>query len=457
MSRKESSATEDSEFGKVLQINYERLQPERQRISLLPGKLRLIFGEKFHVNGNIDVLVRGILISSTPTNCKFQIGEFIDLPISYFPAVQLPAHLRICVGDESIADPITISSADDVMAIVGQKEIEIEGLALEGGVLRGNFVLRGNSVSIPNSYICINDFAVRSVVVEPPVARDSGGAMARFAVSVRSTDFVESGLSIDLYICGIPCPLASLSYGRVDPEGDHRRLTKLEEELRQARTAHTAQLEMLNVELERRLTAQHDRIDTFIEYLMSIMLDYMASEHQIQSDKTTFLQAISNIRQRSTGMETVAVPARTIRSATLEANSSHFTVGWYGLEQDDIGLFRWMGHVALISNPYPDLPIAKVELLIAQVYGAAEPLLRATADDVEFEVAETRMGDHYLITFSSPYTGEGVYANSFRIESFRSGCPASDKGETDTRTLSISALRANFSYAQSCGESSANG
>jgi hypothetical protein len=107
-----------------------------------------------------------------------------------------------------------------------------------------------------------------------------------------------------------------------------------------------------------------------------------------------------------------------------------------------------MGQTALVNNPYPSLPISKVDFLISQVYGAAEPLLRATADDVEFNVTTSKFGGHFLVSFSPPSGTQEIYAQSIRVESFHSGSPATDEGTTDTRTLSVSALKAEFHYRQ---------
>ncbi|MDR3717590.1 MAG: hypothetical protein P4K98_02235 [Bryobacteraceae bacterium] len=417
-----------------------------QHVSLLPQRLRLTFGAPCAIKGNIDVLVRGILVSSTPAKGRFEPGQHIDLPVNYFPNVQLPAQLRICVGDTEIAEPLAIKSSEDVMALAGQGEIKAENLSLEAGLLRGSLVLRGNAVSTPHAYIHLNGVVIRSVVVEPPVARDTGGAACRFAVPIRPADFVESGLDIDLHVSGINYPLANFSYTRGDPTAETQRLFKLEEEMRQLQKSAAAQVEMLSANFQRRLTLQQERVDAFIEYATSIVLDNCANAFETKSDPAAFLQALAEARSRTVGGEAAQVQFQAIHNAEAKVDSNLFAFGWYDVERDEHGPFRWMGQTALVNNPYPNLPVSQVDFLISHVYGAAEPLLRATADDVEFNVTTSKFGGHYLVSFSAPHGAQEIYAQSIRVESFHSGCPATDEGTTDTRTLAVAAQKADFHY-----------
>ncbi|MBB5372755.1 hypothetical protein [Acidocella aromatica] len=417
-----------------------------QHVSLLPQRLRLTFGVPCAIKGNIDVLVRGILLSSTQVAGKFEAGQHIDLPVNYFPNVQLPGQLRICFGDEEIAPPLAIKSPEDVMALVGQGEIKAENLSLEAGLLRGSLVLRGNAASIPHAYIRLNGVVIRSVVVEPPAARDTGGAACRFAVPIRPADFVESGLNIDLHVSGIDYPLANFSYTRNDPAADGQRLLKLEEEMRQLQRSASAQVEMLNANFQRRLTLQQERVDAFIEYATSIVLDHFANAFETKSDPMTFLRALTEARSQTVSGETAQIQSQAIHNAEARVDSNLFAFGWYDLERNDSGPFRWMGQTALVNNPYPNLPISRMDFLITHVYGAAEPLLRVTADDVEFNVTTSKFGGHYLVTFSAPQGAQEIYAQSIRVESFNSGCPATDEGTTDTRILSVAAEKVDFHY-----------
>jgi hypothetical protein len=417
-----------------------------QHVSLLPQRLRLTFGAACTIKGNIDILARGILLSSTPAKGRFTPGQYIDLPVNYFPNVQLPAQLRICIGDTEIAAPLAIKSSEDVMALVGQGEIEAENLSLESGLLRGSLVLRGNAVSVPHAYIRLNGVVIRSVVVEPPIARDAGGAVCRFAVPIRPADFVESGLNIDLHVSGIDYPLTNFSYMRGDPTAEAQRLLKLEAEMHQLQKSAAAQVEMLSANFQRRLTLQQERVDAFVEYATSIVLDNFANAFETKSDPVAFLQALTEARSRTVGGEVAQVLAQTIHNAEIKVDSSLFAFGWYDLERDEHGPFRWMGQTALVNNPYPNLPISRVDFLITHVYGAAEPLLRATADDVEFNITTSKFGGHYLVSFSAPPGAQEICAQSIRVESFHSGCPATDEGTTDTRTLAVATQKAEFHY-----------
>lgn len=426
--------------------------PELQHVVPLPRFLRLTFGAECSIAGTIDVLVRGILISSTKAGRRFDAGQFIDLPVNSFPGVQLPASLRICVDDEEITAPVVVKSAEDVMALVGQGEIEAENLTLEAGLLRGTLLLRGNAVSAPHAYVRINGVVIRSVVVEPPIAKDTGGAYCRFAVPIRPADFVSRGLAVDLHVSGIDYPLANFTYERTDPLADTTRLLKLEEEMRQVQKNATVQLELLSSNFQRQLVLQQERVDAFIEYAVSILLDNVTNAFDKKSDPASFLLALTEARTSTVGAPKQEVRPQAIRHAEVKAESSHFAFGWYDLEHNEHGPFRWMGQTALVNNPYPNVPLNKVEFLITQVYGAVEPLLRATADDVEFNVTATRLGPHFLVSCTAPHGARDVLAQSLRLESFHTGCPALDEGTNDSRTLAVAAQNANFYYRQDKAE-----
>ncbi len=426
-----------------------------QHVSVLPQRVRLTFGAPCAIMGSIDILVWGIRLGSIQVKRKFDAGEHIDLPVSYFPNVQLPAQLRICVGDEEIAPPLVIKSSEDVMALVGQGEVEAENLSLEAGLLRGSLVLRGNAISIPHAYIRLNGVVIRSVVVEPPVPRDSGGAACRFAVSIRPTDFVESGLNIDLHVSGIDYPVANFSYTRGDPSADMQRLLRLEKEVCQLQRSASAQMEILSANFERRLALQQERVDTFIEYVTSLVLDNFANAFDMKSDPLAFLQALTEVRSQTASGQTAQIQSHTIHNAEAKADSNLFAFGWYGLERDDGGPFRWMGQTALVNNPYPNLPISRIDFLITHVYGLAEPMLRATADDVELNVVTAKFDGNYRVTFSLPQGVQEICSQWIRVESFHTGCPATDEGTMDTRILSVAVEKADFHYRQAEAEAEA--
>lgn len=426
---------------------YRTLPPlELSHVAILPHKLRLTFGGACDIPGNIDVLARGILISSTTAGRVFGPGEFIDLPVRYFPNLPLPVCLRICTGEEEIATPVIVNSNEEIMMLIGHGDIEAENLSLEAGLLRGILVLNSNGVSIPHAFIRINGLVIRSVVVEPPVARDTGGAVCRFAVPIRPADFVESGLSIDLYVNGIDYPLASFAYERADCSGNSKRLINLEEELRRLHKSSITQIEMISANFERRLRIQQERIDAFIDYAISILLDNLTNAFERKSDPVAFVQALTQARQSAVEETAVTAAAEAIRSAELKIESSHLAFGWYDLEHNKRGPFRWMGQTALVNNPYPNLPISKVEFHISRVYGASEPLLRGFANDVELNASTTKRDGDFLVCFTAPAIESGVLAQSLRIESFHAGSPAVEEGTKDNRTLSIAVLKCEFYY-----------
>ncbi|MFC7608253.1 hypothetical protein [Teichococcus aestuarii] len=415
----------------------------------MPRFLRLTFGEACSIAGDIEVLARGIPISSLKVEQSFEPGQFLDLPVNSFPNVQLPVNLCICVGEEEIAAPLLIKSSEDVMALVGQGEIEARDLSLEAGLLRGTLHLNGNAVSVPNAFIRTNGVVIRSVVVEPPVGKDTGGAYCRFAVPIRPSDFVESGLSVDLHVSGIDHPLANFTYARVDPSAEASRLLKLEEELRQAQKKISIQTEMLSGSFQRRLALQQERVDAFIEYATSILLDNVANAFEQKSDPASFLLALSEARANTLGPTAAKVAVKAIDEVEIDVDSENFAFGWYDVEQNDKGPFRWMSQTGLLNNPYPHLPLAKVDLVITRAYGAEEPLVRAVVDDVEFTAITTSRTDQaFNVSWVPPQNSSAVFGQSVRLESFHAGSPATSEGTNDTRILAIAATKAKFYYRQ---------
>jgi hypothetical protein len=280
--------------------------------------------------------------------------------------------------------------------------------------------------------------------MEPARGRDEGGSSARFAVPIRPGDFVESGLSIDVFVMGVDYPIANFTYLRSDPAAETRRLIELDEKLRQMQKSTFLQIEMLRDSLEQRLAVQQERMDTFVEYAMSLIIDKLAAPLE-SLDPADFLDALRHLGTTNAAASVASPVSLPPSTASLSLDAPALAFGWYDVETNGDGDFRWMGQTGIIRNPYISRPLSRVELTVSQVYGASEPTLRATLDEQELAASVKKSGRVFMVNFAAPanrkLTGESV-----QLESFVTGCPAVDHGNTDERILSIAVTHIKLYY-----------
>lgn len=416
-------------------------------VSLHSGKIRLCCQTGGELHGIVTALVHGIAIGARQVASAFSPGDLLEIPAGYFPHVELPTRIRFVLGDDEIAEPLPVTSNDEVMSLVGPGEMSVENLFLEGGLLRGAILNKTNGRHVPEAHIRINGVVVRSVVMEPPRTRDEGGAISRFAVPIRAADFTETGLDIELHVTGIDHPVASYTYQRANPGDLSRQVIEIDEKVRQLRRATELQLQMLKDGFDQRAAAQQERIDTFIEYAMSLMLDNIASRSAI--DPAALVEALRSLRAPSAAgpaaVHSANLPAAPVQ-AEIPLESPDFAFGWYDAEVNEHGRFRWMGQAALIRNPFPTHPVASVVLTVSQVYGAREPTLHASLDDFDLSIETQKENGVFRLRLAPAAGRPPVVGQALRIESFATGCPAVDHGTTDARILSIAIIRAQFFY-----------
>ncbi len=395
------------------------------------------------------VFVDGIIIGKSNVSQAFAYGDFLDIPVQCFPNVLLPAKLRFVLNDFEIASPFAVTSNEEVMLILGLGDISVKNLSLDNSLLRGTIISGTNGLHAPNAYIKINGQIVRSVIIEPPRALDEGGSASRFAVQIRPGDFNESGLLIDLYLGGMDYPAASLTYARSSLNADARRLIEMEETVRQIQKSTFLQIEMLRDSLDQQLIRQQERIDTFIEYAMSLIVDKLAGESE-GSDGMAFLEALLQLKSAAAPVPVHLQPSLSPASSKLSLNGSGFVFGWYDVELNEHGSFRWMSQTSLVRNPYPARPVRRIQLTISQVYGSNEPMLKAALDQQEFVASTEKRGNSFVVTLS-PSAEQPVKGESLYLESFVTGCPAANEGTTDNRILSVSVADVTFFFETGTG------
>lgn len=395
-------------------------------------------------SGELGAFVEGIPIGRLKVDRSIDAGEIVDLPLEQFPFVVFPAKIRLALDDAEVASPYIVHGPEEVMGAFGPADLTVENLSFDSGMLRGTFVAHSNGSLSPAAYVKINGMVVRSIVVEPARNRDEGGAVCRFAVPVRPSDFTESGLDLQIFIAGIEHPVASYTYGRMDSMIDAKRLIELDEANRQTKKFFALQVAMLEDRLDHRLVLQQQRMDSFIEHTVSFLIDVIAGQNG-NIDLVGLKGALLAMRPSEEMIE--APPLLAMEpEVIIQVDSTLFSFGWYSLEATSRGPFRWMGRTALLNNPNPSRPISEVQLWVSQVYGAHEPMLRATMDDVELMTKIARQDDLFLVRLVATQNGIPALAQSVLIESFVVGVPANDQGVSDNRMLSIAVERAVFVY-----------
>ena len=154
----------------------------------------------------------------------------------------------------------------------------MESLRLDHGVLRGVATERANGLLEPVLYARINDAAARAVSVEAPAPLAEGGCVFRFAVPLQPADLVEAGLAVSVHMVGLERADRALRLAPAPVGADAAaRVAELEGRLRRLEDAMAAGLEAMEHALRRRMDAQAERVDAFIEASASLLLDRLAA------------------------------------------------------------------------------------------------------------------------------------------------------------------------------------
>jgi hypothetical protein len=412
--------------------------------AVLPVGVRLECSAPCELYGFVVAFVNGVVLGEVKIERTFYANEFFYVPITYFPCIELPATVHFMLDTQEIAKPLVIHSAEDVMAMIGPGEITVEDLHLEGGLLRGNIVNLTNGVFTPSAFVKLNGLIVRAAILEPARLRNVGGTSAKFAVSIRPNDFLNDGLLVEVHLVGADHPLASFSYSRDSLSGEAERLLKLSERLRQLEKSSVLHVELLKVSVEQRLNLQQERLDAFIEYGMALILDNLAGPGG-HGDPLVLSNAVKQLRVIDARDDSKSTPVVKPSSIVVPLETAGFAVGWYDLESNDDGDFRWMSQNGLIRNPDVSRPISEVQITVSQVYGSPTPTIRAFLDDQELSASTRKEGAVFVLTLKPP-PGAIARGESLMLESFAVGCPATDKGTSDNRVLSISAAYVLFRY-----------
>ena len=217
-----------------------------------------------------------------------------------------------------------------------------------------------------------------------PAPLAEGGCVFRFAVSLQPADLVEAGLAVSIHMVGLEAPIARFALAPATVGADAAaRVAELEGRLRRLEDAMAAGLEAMEHALRRRMDAQQERVDAFIEASASLLLDRVAAE-----DAPAALRALVGTARSARGP--TSAPLRLGDRVELPPDSGHLGFGWHAPERDAAGAFRWMADRALVVSPEPHRELAGVTLEVGHLYGAAEPALRASFDALPCDVAVER-------------------------------------------------------------------
>jgi hypothetical protein len=207
-------------------------------------------------------------------------------------------------------------------------------------------------------------------------------------VPVRIADLTDTGLSLELFVVGIDAPVATFGYHRVDVTAIERSLIETEERSRQMQQSATLQFASVSTDFQRRLARQQERLDSFVEYPSSLLFDNLASrtlssgslDPNTPSDpaaRSRFQRLLRLSDERAPGND-IAL-AQPMTWVEVASTSDGFVFGWYDLENDKAGRFRWMGPVAILLNPSRADPLLASKSPSAKYMEHLSPRLAASS------------------------------------------------------------------------------
>lgn len=426
--------------------------------------IRLACRQSFDIDETAAAYVCGIRIAESRIEGSFHPGDVIEFPIEYLPWVELPAdiHLVNQRTGEDICQPIPIRTYDQAIALIGLGDVEIENLTVDQGILRGTAINRTNGLSYPQMFVRINGLVPRTVSVESPRLLETGGASFQFATQLHPSDLVENGLTADIFLVGMEVPLASIAYSRADVDDMAKRVVELETELAQLKTAMAFKFNTQNSDVTARMDVMQQRIDTFIEYAASFMFDRVAAVEvptqpgapplpaKARAKLDAFLDIVRGGAKpgKTTTAERVALDKR----VPVALRSAEFSYGWYDVEEVEGREFRWMAADAILFNPQPGRPVRDVTIGVAAIYGADQPMVRASFDTkpatVTIERGDKKRGTPWLLRLKPQASKKQVLCQTLSLASLLAGSPAQSGEGSDSRILSIAVSEIVFDFAE---------
>ncbi|PWC26333.1 hypothetical protein [Teichococcus aestuarii] len=405
------------------------------------------------VDDEVAAYVMGIRVGQTRLQGDFKVGDRVSVPVRYLPMVELPATIRLSSRDSSVGDveALVLKTPDAAAALVGPGEIMVERLGFNQGMLRGYAVNRVNGLSSPMLFARLNGLLMRPVAVERPRLLDDGGCSFGFAVQLYPTDMGENGFSIALHVVGEDVPIANFQYMRNDGDEQTKRILALESRLAQAQQMTSLQIAALTSDFRKRLDAQQERIDAFIDYASCLLFDQLAVEpvgeatslplepdESMRARMAAFRQLVYDAPKAKVEM-TAASPVHA-PMVELPPHSEAYSFGWYDVEGDEAGEFRWMGQIGMVQNPAPARQPEQLTIRLRHVFKVAVPMLRLFLDtqEVEATITPANAPDVYLVEVQQAFDAPPLpHFQTLRIDSFVAGSPSEAEDSTDTRILSV--------------------
>ena len=395
-------------------------------------------------------LCRGIEVGRRPLPVPLAAGAEIELPIARIPRIELPAELRFAETPEGpdLAPPWPLPNAAAALALLGPPAPPaIEGLRLEGGVLRGLATERANGLIEPVMYARINAAGARGVVTEKPWPLPEGGCAFRFSLPLEPGDLMESGLSVALHLVGLEAPVARFAWARSVPDDPAPRIAELEARVERLEGGAAAATATLAEAARRHAALLAERSDAFIETAAALLLDRLAGSGSVPGDGDD--ARLAALRRLIADAAAAPPPAEALLLGTraeIPPAAGNFAVGWHGPEGDEGGAFRWMTDAALVVNPEPHRRVAGVTIGVRHLYGAEAPRLTGAFDGLPARVAVARGEDGHFSIRLEPEGGGAVPCQGLLLASDHAGVPLRDGRNPDQRMLSVAVSGVVFEF-----------
>lgn len=397
-------------------------------------------------------LCRGIEVGRRPLPVPLAAGAEIELPIARIPRIELPAELRFAETPEGpdLAPPWPLPNAAAALALLGPPAPPaIEGLRLEGGVLRGLATERANGLIEPVMYARINAAGARGVIIEQPWPLPEGGCAFRFSLALEAGDLMESGLSIALHLVGLEAPVARFAWTRSLPEDPAPRIAELEARVERLEGGAPASAAMLAETARRHVALLAERSDAFIETAAALLLDRLGGTGSAPgvAGEDPRLAALRRLIADAAATPPPAEALLLGTRAEIPPGAGNLAVGWHAPEEDQGGAFRWMADAALVVNPEPHRRVASVTIGVRHLYGADAPRLTGSFDGLPARVDVARGEDgHFSIRLEPEGGGGAVPCQGLRLASDHAGVPLRDGRNPDQRMLSVAVSGVVFEY-----------
>lgn len=382
-----------------------------------------------------------------------KVGDRIDLPCGYYPNKGLPNEMRFSLNSEDTdaAPAIALTSASQVLTLVGYDELSEGTLEVAEGRLRGTALNKSNAHrKFQPPLICrVNDQEMREVSLDAVTPHPGGGAWITFSAEIKPTDLFESGAHYEIMTLPGFGQVASKTYVPAPWSATQdARLAAVENAMDQLSRRVTHEIGLLRDARSGMRAEQRRLLDSFAEYMLSVIFDRVASGSADAPGSAEEEAAIAAFRQlvaAEDGETPTTAPAAMV---TLPLPAIAAARGWYSVEARKQGAaFLWMSRVGNFANPYPDTPVSMISIAVQSAVSPDVLPMSALLDGkpAEVEVIPDLDTRPFRINLR-PKDGASTPVHSVQLIAERALSPKDVGTSEDARKLSVAISSVSIHY-----------